>query len=75
LVAIGPDGKITDVNNSTENVTGYTRNELIGTDFSDYFTKPEEAREGYKEVFREGFVRNYELEIKHKDGHLTPVVI
>jgi PAS domain S-box-containing protein len=74
FVTIGPNGKITDVNNSTETVTGYSRDELIGTDFSDYFTKPEEAREGYKQVFLEGFVRNYELEIKHKDGHLTPVV-
>ncbi len=74
LVTIGPDGKITDVNNSTETVTGYSRDELIGTDFSDYFTEPEKAREGYKKVFQEGFVRNYELEIKHKDGQLTPVV-
>ncbi len=74
LVTIGPDGKITDVNNSTETVTGYSRDELIGTDFSDYFTDPEEAREGYKKVFQEGFVRDYELKIKHKDGHLTPVL-
>ena len=74
LVTIGPNGKITDVNNSTETVTGYSRDELIGTDFSDYFTEPEKAREGYKKVFQEGFVRNYELEIKHKDGQLTPVV-
>jgi len=74
FVTIGPDGKITDVNNSTETVTGYTRDEIIGTDFSDYFTEPEKARVGYKQVFQEGLVRNYELEIKHKDGHLTPVV-
>ena len=74
FVTIGSDGKITDVNNSTETVTGYSRDELIGTDFSDYFTEPEKARKGYKQVFQEGFIRNYELEIKHKDGHLTPVV-
>ena len=74
LVTIGPNGKITDINNSTENVTGYTRDELIGTDFSDYFTQPDRAREGYQQVFHEGFVRDYELEIKHKDGHLTPVL-
>ncbi len=74
LVTIGPDGKITDVNNSTETVTGYSRDELIGTDFSDYFTEPEKAREGYKKVFQEGFVRDYELKIKHKNGHITPVL-
>jgi PAS domain S-box-containing protein len=74
LVTIGPDGKITDVNGATESVTGYSRDGLIGTDFSDYFTQPENAREGYKQVFRDGWVIDYPLEIKHKNGHVTPVL-
>jgi len=74
LVTIGPDGKVTDVNNSTELVTGYSRDELIFTDFSDYFTEPQKAQAGYQQVFREGFVRDYELEIKHKNGQITPVL-
>ncbi len=74
LVTIGSDGKITDVNHSTENVTGYNRNELIGTDFSDYFTEPEKARKGYQKVFKKGIVLNYPLEIKNKNGHITPVL-
>jgi len=74
FVAIGPDGKITDVNNSTEFVTGYSRKELIGTDFSDYFTEPEKAREGYQNAFQKGLVRNYSLEIQHKNGQITPVL-
>jgi PAS domain S-box-containing protein len=74
LVTIAPDGKITDVNEATESVTGYSRTELIGTDFSDYFTEPEKAKEGYKQVFREGLVLDYALEIQHRDGHTTPVL-
>ena len=74
LVTIGPDGKITDVNKATESVTGYSRKELIGTDFSNYFTEPEKAKEGYKQVFREGLVRDYALEIRHRNGHITPVL-
>ena len=74
LVTINPQGRITDVNNATEKVTGYSRNELIGTDFSNYFTEPESARAGYQQVFREGWVQDYELEIRHRDGHTTPVV-
>ena len=74
LVTIGPEGKITDVNHSTETVTGYNRDDLIGTDFSDYFTEPNKAREGYQQVFQEGMVRDYALEIKHKNGHITPVL-
>ena len=74
LVTIGPDGKITDVNASTETATGFNRNELIGTDFSDYFTEPDKARRGYQQVFREGSVRDYPLELKHRDGHAIPVL-
>ena len=74
LVTIGTDGKITDVNEATEAATGYPRAELIGKDFADYFTEPEEAREGYRRVFREGLVRDYPLEIRHRDGRVTPVV-
>ena len=74
LVTIGSDGTITDVNHSTENVTGYNRDELIGTDFSDYFTEPEKARKGYQKVFKKGIVLNYPLEIKNKNGHITPVL-
>ena len=73
LVTIGPDGKITDINKATELVTGYSREELIGTDFSNYFTKPEKAKEGYKHVFQKGLVRDYPLRIQHKDGYITPV--
>ena len=74
LVTIGPDGKITDVNAATEMVTGRTREELIGTDFSDYFTEPEKAQAGYQQVFRDGFVRDYALELHHRDGHITSVL-
>lgn len=74
LVTIGPDGKITDVNAATEAATGRTRKELIGTDFSDYFTQPERAREGYQRVFREGSVRDYPLDIRHHAGGTTSVL-
>lgn len=73
LVTISAEGKVTDVNSATERVTGYTRNELIGTDFADYFTDPEKARAGYQQAFRERSVRDYELEIRHRDGTLTRV--
>jgi PAS domain S-box-containing protein len=74
LVTIAPDGKITDVNAATEAVTGCSRQELVGTDFCDYFTDPEKARAGYQQVFREGGVHDYELEIRHRDGRITPVL-
>ncbi len=74
LVTIDPAGRISDLNAATERVTGYPRERLIGTDFSDYFTDPARARAGYTQVFAEGFVRDYRLEIRHRDGHVTPVL-
>jgi PAS domain S-box-containing protein len=74
LMTLGRDGRITDVNRATETVTGYAREALIGTDFADYFTEPDHARAGYEQVFREGVVQDYPLEIRHRDGHLTPVL-
>ncbi|MBI2842011.1 MAG: PAS domain S-box protein, partial [Armatimonadetes bacterium] len=74
LVTISADGKITDVNEATIKVTGVPREDLIGTDFSNYFTEPEKAREGYQQVFAMGFVTDYPLTIRHKDGQLTDVL-
>ncbi len=50
------------------------RQELVGTDFSSYFTQPDKARAGYQQVFKEGSVRDYSLEIRHRDGHTIPVL-
>jgi len=74
LVTIGPDGKITDVNAATEAATGLTREQLVGTDFCDYFTDPAKARAGYEQVFRDGAVRDYGLELRHCDGRVMSVV-
>lgn len=74
LVTISPDGKISDVNEATIKVTGIPREKLIGTDFSNYFTEPEKAREGYQQVFSRGFVTDYPLTIRHDTGRLTHVL-
>jgi PAS domain S-box-containing protein len=74
LVTISIEGKITDVNEATMKVTGISRDKLIGADFSDYFTEPEDARKGYQQVFAKGSVTDYPLTIRHKDGRLTNVL-
>src|SRR5665647_2492355 len=75
FVTISPEGKITDVNEATIKVTGVPRDELIGTDFSDYFTEPDEARRGYERVFAKSYVTDYPLTIRHRDGRLTSVLL
>ena len=74
LVTISAEGKITDVNEATVKVTGVPREQLVGSDFSQYFTEPEKAREGYQLAFAEGLVADYPLTIRHADGKLTDVL-
>ncbi|MEQ8807898.1 MAG: ATP-binding protein [Imperialibacter sp.] len=74
LVTISAEGKITDLNEALIKVTGLSRAELQGTDFSTYFTSPQKAQEGYLQVFEKGFVSGYPLTIMHKDGRLTDVL-
>lgn len=74
LVTISADGKITDVNEATVRVTGMPRRQLIGSDFSEYFTEPEKARAVYLEVFSKGFVTDYPLAIRHPGGKVTEVL-
>ena len=71
LVTINLNGTISDVNEATIRVTGYSRGELVGTDFSNYFTEPAKAKAGYESAFRDGSVADYALEIRHRDGHAT----
>ncbi|MEY4138835.1 MAG: hypothetical protein RLZZ371_1017 [Pseudomonadota bacterium] len=74
LVTISSEGKITDVNTATEQVTGVARADLVGSDFADYFTDPALAREGYQRAFAKGFVTDYPLAIRHTSGKITDVL-
>ncbi len=74
LVTVSVEGKITDMNEATVNITGISREKLTGTDFLDYFTEPQKAREVYQEVFSKGSVTDSPLVLRHKDGKLTDVL-
>ena len=60
------------MNDASIRITGVSRERLIGSDFFDYFTEPDKARAGYKEVFAKGFVADYPLTMK--DHNLTDVL-
>jgi len=72
LFTISPLGKITDLNEATVRVLGLSRKKLIGSDFFDYFTDSDKAREGYEEVFAKEFVADYPLTLS--DDELTEVL-
>ncbi len=73
LITTDPSGIITDVNQQMEALTGCTRDELIGTPFKNYFTDPERAEAGIKQVLTEGKVTDYKLTVRTRDGKETVV--
>ncbi|MBA3813485.1 MAG: PAS domain S-box protein [Alphaproteobacteria bacterium] len=66
-------GIITDVNKQACIVTDLTREELIGTPFSDNFTDPKRAENCIRNVLSAEKVINYDLTIKGKEGKETLV--
>jgi PAS domain S-box-containing protein len=73
LMTTDPAGIITDVNKQMEALTGCTRDELIGAPFKNYFTDPERAEAGIKQMLREKKLTNYELTARARDGKTTVV--
>ena len=73
LIATDPRGIISDVNSQMEQLTGCTRDELIGAPFKNYFTEPERAEEAIARVLQEGKVTNYELTARSREGTETVV--
>ena len=73
MVTISENGEIMDVNGATENSTGLSRRDLIGTDFSQYFTDPEKAMKGYQKTLFYGSLKDYSLTLRHISGRTMDV--
>ncbi|HYL57790.1 MAG TPA: PAS domain S-box protein, partial [Candidatus Acidoferrales bacterium] len=73
LLTVDPGLVITDVNEQTVNLTHFTREELVGSAFPEYFTDPAAAAAGVRKTLADGFVTNYVLILRSKDGTETMV--
>jgi len=67
LITVGAAGAITDVNEQMCRMTGYPREELIGTPFADYFVDSGRATAGVNETFEKGVVTDYVLTLATRD--------
>ncbi|MDO8207677.1 MAG: PAS domain S-box protein [Gallionella sp.] len=73
IITTDPSGIIADANKQMEELTGCTRDELIGAPFKNYFTDPERAEASIKRVLSEKKLTNYELTARARDGRETVV--
>jgi len=73
LMTTDPLGIITDVNRQMCVMTGFSREELIGTPFKRFFTDPKRAEDGIRKVLAEDRVTNYELTMRSAGGKETVV--
>jgi len=73
LMTTDPSGIITDVNKQMEELTGRSREGLIGTPFKNNFTDPERASAGISLVLGDGKVTDYELTARARNGKETVV--
>jgi PAS domain S-box-containing protein len=68
LITVDPRGLISDVNEQMSRMSGYNREELIGTPFADYFADADRATAGVNETFDKGVVTDYVLTLAKRDG-------
>ena len=61
-------GEILDANQSMLDLFGYSREEIIGLKARETYVHPEDRLKFQQKIEREGFVRDYEIKLRKKDG-------
>jgi len=74
LITIDSEGKIMDMNEALVNVSGYSRKQLINSNFVDYFTDKNKAKEVYNYVFKNNAIEDFALTLQQKDGNHIDVL-
>jgi len=72
-----PSAQIVEVNDTFVKIMGYSREEVVGkTPFDlNFWTDAEKVREYRARLFAEGFVRDYEMQIRPKNGSMRTILL
>jgi len=65
------DGRVVDCNESFARIFGYTREEMVAHHAHDFYFHPSEREAFLKQLREKGSLSNFELRMRHKDGHLV----
>ncbi len=69
------DGTIIDLNPKGETLFGYSRVEILELNIADLYANPKDRIEFKKTIEKQGFLRNFELKMKRKDGTIIDVFV
>src|SRR3989339_1024758 len=75
IVNVSMVGIITDTDRATANVFGWSKDEIIGRRFDDFFNDKDQAGAILRETIGIGSVGNRELTAKNKDGAVFPTLV
>jgi len=68
-------GRFTEWNKMSEELYGYTFEELKGKSFYDLYAEKNELEKMLEQLRRDGFVKGYEINMNKKDGSILPFEI
>ncbi|KAA0002012.1 MAG: PAS domain S-box protein [Thermoplasmata archaeon] len=69
------DGKIVDVNKAFEELFGYSKKELLKMNARDMYLKKEDREKFQKKIEKNGFVKDYEVKFRRKDGKVLDCLL
>jgi len=64
-----PGGKVVYINEAIEPMLGMKQEEIIGNTTEEFYLNPGDRAHVLQKLQEQGYIHNYELQIKHKDGH------
>jgi len=69
------DGKLLDINEAGEKLFGYTKEELRKMNVENLYENKEDRNRFKKEIEKKGFVKDYEVRLKRKDGKIIDCLL
>ena len=70
VVISTPKGEFVEVNRATLDLLGYSRNELLSSNAEIIYADPEDRQRFIQKIEKGGFVQDYEVRLKKKDGSI-----
>ncbi len=74
MMTVDSDMSIIDVNDQMARLSGYGRDQLIGSSFHDYFMEPDRAIASARQTLREGSIANHELTLRSRQRRRIQVL-